>query len=166
MNKSWGSHPLTDRLFSSGSFQIIHDAAQYRRDTKLKKLEQWPQAFRNLRVCWSAPRKDENCGRCIKCILTALAALSRLLPLPESFPQEPTEHALLQLRDLDDEHTDLLERILKHPNSSNLPARLLHAIERCTKYNRRRLELEKPAKNQIAKRVRSFALGLHDWRGP
>ncbi|MFN3586135.1 MAG: hypothetical protein ACK4UT_01410 [Moraxellaceae bacterium] len=28
----------------------------------------WPAAIERLRVCWSGPQKDRNCGRCLRCV--------------------------------------------------------------------------------------------------
>src|SRR5262249_46206734 len=101
LDKVWGSHALTDRFLSTGGFQVVHDAAAFGRAAKLRSVADWPEAYNNLRVCWSAPRKDENCGRCGKCVMTVLSSLYFGLPLPESFPTGISEDTLLQLKNLD-----------------------------------------------------------------
>ncbi len=166
LDKTWGSHPLTDRFLSTGSFQIIHDAAGYGRATKLQTISEWPEAFRNLRVCWSALRKDENCGRCGKCVMTILSALYHGLPVPESFPDGISADTLIQLNDLDEEHTNLMDISLSVFRNSKVPEQLVRALERCVTYNKRRLYLESPAKSRIEASARRLTLQLHQLRGP
>ncbi|MFO7601019.1 MAG: hypothetical protein R6X27_14600, partial [Candidatus Desulfacyla sp.] len=73
----WGSHPLTDRLLSSNSFEIHHDMV-FTRVEKLKALFAWPEALANLKVCWEGQYRydtppDTNCCCCDKCVRTMLA---------------------------------------------------------------------------------------------
>ena len=63
----WGSHPLTDPLWSSERTKIVHDGA-VRRSQKLRQIGQHPEALRLLRVCWQ--NKGYNCGECEKCVRT------------------------------------------------------------------------------------------------
>ena len=91
---NWGSNALTDPMLSSGSFEIVHDAGGWTRPAKLGALVDWNTAYDSLRVCWKAERKDENCGRCDKCILTLLAIDNLALPTPSSFPASLTSEVL------------------------------------------------------------------------
>ncbi|WP_201555108.1 hypothetical protein [Psychrobacter sp. 72-O-c] len=68
----WGSHPITDPLFSSGIFKVIHDGAGFRRSEKIKTISQWPVGVNSLRVCWEGSENDRNCGSCEKCVRTRL----------------------------------------------------------------------------------------------
>jgi hypothetical protein len=68
----WGSNPLTDPLLGSRCFSIVHDGASSSRLQKISALGQWPEGVKDLRFCWQNMPADENCGRCLKCILTAL----------------------------------------------------------------------------------------------
>jgi hypothetical protein len=82
----WGSNPFTDVLLGSQTFQIIHDGDAHRMG-KVAGVAVWPEARRFLRVCWAGPRNDRNCGRCRKCLGTAMAF--RALGLePECFEQQ------------------------------------------------------------------------------
>ncbi|MFN2569365.1 MAG: hypothetical protein ABR564_07165, partial [Candidatus Dormibacteria bacterium] len=56
----------------SSNFAILHDGDAERTE-KLSELLEWPEARRLLRVCYSGPRYDRNCGCCPKCLGTALA---------------------------------------------------------------------------------------------
>ncbi len=90
----WGSHPLTDRLLSSKSFEVHHDMV-FTRLKKLKALAVWPEALENLKVCWEGQYKfdtspDLNCCVCDKCVRTMLAFRALGQEIPSSFPGELT----------------------------------------------------------------------------
>jgi hypothetical protein len=63
----WGSHPLTDALWSSDSVAIAHDGSA-RRSDKIRAISENEASLRLLRVCWH--EKGYNCGHCEKCIRT------------------------------------------------------------------------------------------------
>ncbi|HEY9869522.1 MAG TPA: hypothetical protein V6D08_10190, partial [Candidatus Obscuribacterales bacterium] len=161
LSSSWGSNPVTDRLLSSGSFQIVHDGAGYTRSQKLDTVAAWREGFRNLRVCWSAPRQDENCGRCGKCVLTLVALMIGGLPQPESFAGASPTEALRQLRNLDAEHTEMFEYARDRARRGGLDRRLMWELERCAWYNRTRLRLERSSGNRLIEAARRLALKLH-----
>jgi len=68
----WGSHLVTDPLFSTRDTAIVHDAVAYLRTEKIEVLARSALALESLRVCWES-LTDENCGRCTKCLRTMLA---------------------------------------------------------------------------------------------
>lgn len=72
----WGSNPVSDPLLGSESFAIRHHGAGATRTEKLQELASWPEAMDSLRVCWSGPRNDRNCGTCRKCVTLALMCRS------------------------------------------------------------------------------------------
>jgi hypothetical protein len=79
----WGSHPLTDPMWSTESTEVIHDGAGFRRGEKIKDLCGNQKILDNIKVCWRSIH--ENCGECPKCIRTMtslylLGASSRALP--------------------------------------------------------------------------------------
>lgn len=81
----WGSHPMTDPLFSSGSFRVIHDGAGFSRSEKAEGLSEWVVGIKNLRVCFNSDIKGNNCGECEKCVRTRLNFLIAGVPNPECF---------------------------------------------------------------------------------
>ena len=88
--RPWGSHPLTDRLLSSNSFEMHHDMV-FTRMEKLEALFSWPEALHNLKVCWEGQYRfdtlpDTNCCRCDKCVRTMLAFKALGHEIPPSFP--------------------------------------------------------------------------------
>lgn len=91
----WGSHPMTDQLFSSDSFRMIHDGAGFSRSEKVKVLSEWAIGMKNLRVCWEGDLKDSNCGKCEKCVRTRLNFLLAGEADPACF-ESPLETSLLK----------------------------------------------------------------------
>lgn len=83
----WGSNPITDHLLSSSSFRIVHDGAALKRLEKINILSAWPDGYDNLRVCFSAEKRDENCGACAKCVMDILLMRMKGIPQPASYPE-------------------------------------------------------------------------------
>jgi hypothetical protein len=65
----WGSHPLTDPLFSSRGLRITHDATSFSRVKRTATVAQSDAALEGLHVCWR-DLKEGNCSRCQKCLRT------------------------------------------------------------------------------------------------
>ncbi len=95
----YGSHPLTDPLFSSEHTEIIHTGCEASRHEKLESIAEYPELLPLLRVCWQD--KGFNCGHCDKCLHFRMAL--RLLNL-EAGGLEP----LNDLRELENAHTGTL----------------------------------------------------------
>jgi hypothetical protein len=68
----WGSHVVTDHLFSSAGTAFIHDGAAFSRVRKTQLVAQSDLALQSLRVCWKS-RGQHNCCACEKCYRTMLA---------------------------------------------------------------------------------------------
>jgi len=79
----WGSHPLSDPMWSTESTQVIHDGAGYRRGEKTQDILKYPEVANNLQVCWKSIHK--NCGQCSKCI-RSMTAVHLLGGKVESLP--------------------------------------------------------------------------------
>jgi len=76
---SWGSHPITDPLYSTEKVQVIYDSLEYTRLGKIRFIGNFRVAQKYLRVCWQG-RSDKNCCACPKCYrtMTTLSALGML----------------------------------------------------------------------------------------
>jgi hypothetical protein len=92
-----GSNPLTDPLLSSDAFHIIPDGSGFQRWEKIRAISGWPEGVEDLRVCWEGERKDSNCCDCEKCIRNILTFRALGLPLPKSFPKEPSDQRIYRL---------------------------------------------------------------------
>jgi hypothetical protein len=72
-----GSHPATDKLWSSSTRKLVHHGRGQRRWQKLERIASEPGALEILRVCWMD--HGYNCSKCEKCLRTMV--LLRLLKL-------------------------------------------------------------------------------------
>ena len=68
----WGSHPLTDPMFTSSAVRILHDGAAFMRAEKTEYVSRSAIAMRHLRICWKSTTGD-NCEQCNNCYRTMLA---------------------------------------------------------------------------------------------
>ena len=70
----WGSHPLSDPLFSTSKTRIVHDGVTYTRTEKTEFISQNALVLRTLHVCFRGQdglgQDDTNCCRCEKCFRT------------------------------------------------------------------------------------------------
>ena len=78
----FGSNPVSDPLCSSDRFTIRYDGATQTRPGKAAAVAAWPEAMEHMRVCWSGPQLDRNCGACRKCVGTAICFAAAGVPLP------------------------------------------------------------------------------------
>ncbi|WP_210604473.1 hypothetical protein [Brevibacterium oceani] len=82
----WGSHPLTDPLWSTEYFSVIHDGAGTSRTEKTRAIAHDTIAQKHMRVCYQRTG-DYNCGRCKKCTRTMIALeLEGVIDQFETFP--------------------------------------------------------------------------------
>ncbi|MBG7609667.1 MAG: hypothetical protein IZT55_02250 [Anaerolineae bacterium] len=72
--RSSSSGPLTDRLLSTDTLDIVHYGAMSRRVEKVEAISDWEPAQTHLRVCGTPGLKarDLNCSRCEKCTRTMI----------------------------------------------------------------------------------------------
>jgi hypothetical protein len=92
-----GSNPVTDPMLSSASFRIVHDGAGFYKLDKMREFLAWPEAVRELRVCWRGRRLDRNCCRCGKCVWTMLAFRLLGVDRPECFERDISNAQLMRL---------------------------------------------------------------------
>lgn len=73
----WGSHPLTDPMWSTESTRVIHHGSAARRTQKTRVILDNASVANNLQVCWN--NIDRNCGNCSKCVrsMTAVYLLGK-----------------------------------------------------------------------------------------
>ena len=94
----WGSTPLTDPMLGSRNFEIFHDGAGASRLEKIRLLCNWPEGMKRLRFCFANTPPDGNCGRCMKCILTALEFRCAGVE-PGCFAEPVTDEMILEALD-------------------------------------------------------------------
>lgn len=74
--RPWGTHWLTDHLWSSERTEVIHQGHEIHRFLKLKQIVTNPLVRSHLRVCWEHSGSERNCSRCDKCLRARLALLA------------------------------------------------------------------------------------------
>ena len=163
----WGSNPITDPLLSSGGFDIVHDGAEISRDDKQIAIVQWAVGYNNLRICYEAQDRDENCCRCGKCLMMYASLQALSLPVPASFAHEITAANYLQLTDLNEAFSSVYcAMVRKFRRAGFSKAKWFGPFKRCADYNRRRIALQRPLSNRLADWLRKVLLQYHSRRGP
>jgi hypothetical protein len=67
------SSPLIDPMWSCRRQSVVHFSCRVNRRQKMQVIGHvTPQLLRGLRVCYLNPEGEYNCGRCEKCLRTAL----------------------------------------------------------------------------------------------
>jgi len=94
----WGSNPLTDPMLGSRSFEIVHHGAGASRLDKVRMLCKWPEGVKHARFCFQNTPPDGNCGRCMKCILTALEFRCAEIE-PGCFSEPVTDETIIEALD-------------------------------------------------------------------
>lgn len=93
----WASNPVTNHLLSSDTFKIVTDGAGYTRTEKVELIASFPEVSKKLRVCWEGKNGD-NCGRCEKCVRTALNFMATGVLPPPSLIQRLDLSTILKFR--------------------------------------------------------------------
>lgn len=131
----WGSTPFTDPLFSGGRFRIVHDGAGYSRSEKVRTIARWPAAMARLRVCWAGTDKSRNCGRCEKCIRTALNFRAVGVDALPFMPQPIDDERILHLRGLTPLAANEFRSIVRTAEAEGIRAPWLRTLRRTLKRN-------------------------------
>ena len=144
----WGSHVLTDPLWSTDPHQIIHDGAGFTRMDKTEDLASWEIAQRFLRVCWEGPPGSYNCGKCEKCSRTqaALRACGKLDKFGV-FENGLNLESLAAQRAPIPEIAILFEDILTYAREKNTDPELIDALQRSVRGTQAELTVKSFAKN-------------------
>ena len=100
MRRATSSNPLSERLLSTESTELIHFGATHRRYEKLEAIAAWQPVQENLRVC-GIPQTGEaviNCSACEKCTRTmvSLYALGKMSQFSTFARPFKTNHDILR----------------------------------------------------------------------
>lgn len=133
-----GSSPLTDEMYSTERCQVVHDGAERTRPEKLEKALEWDRelVLRHLRVCIENRGGAYNCGRCYKCVRTAilLKALGAWADA-RTFPDKRTDH---WERVIADDHFWITESNLGFAEARGAPAEVIALLRRVVRRRHRR----------------------------
>lgn len=131
--RPYGSHPITDPLWGSSRTTIFHHGCDARRIDKTRVLGAHPDLFDVVRVCFQGGAY--NCGKCDKCLRTAVQY--RVLGLTSRLMPPLTDAKALRKADLPGFH-ELVDwtDVLGEPEAANDPD-LVREIERLTRRHHR-----------------------------
>lgn len=132
----YGSNPVSDRLLSSATFEIVHDGAGSDRAAKIREISQWPEALQYLRVCWEGAEQDRNCGRCEKCIRNILNFRVVGIENPPCFDRQVSNAEIFAL-DVRGGALSALKNLYHSAQEAHITASWMAALEACIQRNQR-----------------------------
>ncbi|WP_420457522.1 hypothetical protein [Rubrivirga sp.] len=157
-----GSTPLVDEMYSTERLTVVHDGAEVSRAEKLARAVEWNRdlVLDHLRVCIRNKGGDYNCGRCRKCVRTAIPLqIVGAWEDARTFPDKSTAHwEEVVAKD----HLALTEENLALAQGRGAPPALTAMLARVVRRKRSREALKTLAHNTplehvlpLARRVRS-----------
>jgi hypothetical protein len=167
----WGSHPLTDPLFSTTHTQVTHFDCAYDRVDKTKLVAQSDVAKQNLHVCAMTDRA-ENCCTCKKCYRTMITLdLMGVLGSSgvferDSIPIEEIKYLHVSVTDQNDRSfINELIQLAHEKNRPEVAQALLHSMRYSESMHRRAVWADKiPAILLESGRRRSQLIRRVVWR--
>ena len=133
-----GSTPLVDEMYSTERLRILHDGAEVTRAEKVARILEWDKelVLSHLRVCVMNSGGAFNCGRCYKCVRTAvpLKALG-VWDQARTFQDKTTDH---WERIVYWDHLALTEENLRFAEAHGADAWLVSMLRAVVRRHRRR----------------------------
>lgn len=136
----YGNHVALTHCYSSYTLELHQYLTQFdSRIGRLRKVSEYPDMLRYLRVCFAPPEQQLNCGHCEKCIRTMLG-LYALDKLDHNAPfSNPLTPALVQRVIIDNEivagmYQELLTA-LQQRNDPTYPPIIIAKLRQFTAYN-------------------------------
>jgi hypothetical protein len=150
----WGSNPVTDPLLSSASLSLVYDGADFTRREKAREVAKWSEAMTRMRVCWEGEHKDRNCGRCLRCVGTAICFAVEGKPIPASLPIQSLETAISALESTHIKPVSLtrLEELLVVAKDSRIKEPWVDTLEHCILHQHGKPPVRPPS---LTKRLRT-----------
>lgn len=160
-----GTTPLVDERYSTEHIRIVHDGSEARRAEKMAQMVSWNQqlVLDNLRVCIENAGGDFNCGKCYKCVRTAvtLKALG-LWEQASLFPDKSMSHWGTVM--LDDFTTYAAEN-LELARRTGLDQDLITKLERVVRKRYRYDAISTYIKNSSLEGLLPIYRRLREWTG-
>jgi hypothetical protein len=159
----WGTTALVDEMFSTEHLRLIHDGAELTRSGKLAKILEWDRelVLAHLRVCLNNRGGAFNCGKCYKCVRTAVTL--RILGAwadARTFPDKSTAH---WEETMNRDYLTMTEDNLAFAIERGADAEILAMLRRIVRRRRRRHALAQFITNSplerllpLARRVSSY----------
>jgi hypothetical protein len=132
-----GSSPVLDEMYSTENVRVVHDGAEVTRPVKVAKIIEWDKnlVLSRLRVCLKNGGAAYNCGKCKKCVRTAVAL--RVLGVWEqasTFPNKSMDHWPDALRC---DHAAMVDENLEFARERGADRKLLSMLEEVVRLRRR-----------------------------
>jgi hypothetical protein len=143
----WGTNPISLPMLSTPSFEVVYDGAGFTRTEKVAALSNWPEALRNLRVCWENSETGKNCGTCEKCVRTKLNFLAAGLTLPEALAEAPDPRQVRQIDARNEVQLAFLDDILTFAKHRGAQEYWIKPLKVAIKRNRRRVVMRREKKS-------------------
>lgn len=155
----YGSNPMTDGLFSSDAFPILHDGAGFARLEKTRAIAQWPAVAKYVRVCWKGPHYDRNCCKCQKCV--SVMFHFRLIGMPhvECFPDDITDRQIIWMSYPRTDEIDSMKRIIGMARDLNVTDSWVRALKISILLNQIRMRTPMPVRRLFHRFRRLVGLG-------
>jgi hypothetical protein len=125
-----GTTFVTDPMFSTESLTLLHDGADTERGHKIRSILQWdaPLVREHLRVCIHNNGGAWNCGKCYKCVRTAI--ILELLGELEDGPRFQVSPASNWRKTLPDDHVYFTREALQMARELGSRPDLIRMLER------------------------------------
>jgi hypothetical protein len=162
-----GSTPLVDEMFSTERLQVLHDGAEASRPMKVARIIEWDRdlVLQHLRVCLENRGGASNCGRCRKCVRTAVTL--RVLGVWNDavlFKEKRTDH---WERVMVEDHISLTEENLRFAQEHGGDAALIAMLKRVVRRKRRHENLRQLLARSPFDRLRPALVRLRKlWSSP
>jgi hypothetical protein len=141
-----GSTPLLDEMYSTERLSLIHDGSEVTRASKVAKMIEWDRdlVLARLRVCWLNAGGAFNCGKCRKCVRTAVPLRVLGVWQHAQFRDKSTDH---WERVIGADHPIFAEENLQFARERGADSELIALLERVVRRNRRNTGLSAVVRN-------------------
>jgi hypothetical protein len=159
-----GSTPLADEMFSTERVRILHDGAELPRARKVERIVAWNRdlVLANLRVCIRNHGGAYNCGRCYKCVRTAIPLyVLGAWDDARTFPDKSRAHWERVMRG---DHLVLVEENLELARACGGHADIVAMLERVVRRKRRREAASEYVHHSVLRRLLPAVRRLRRWR--
>jgi hypothetical protein len=160
---AFGSTPLVDEMFSTERLQVLHDGGEATRARKVARIVEWDRDLivQHLRVCLENRGGARNCGRCKKCVRTAVAL--RVLGVwndARLFTDKRTEH---WERAMAQDHLVLIEENLALAQEHGGDPELVSMLKRVIRRKQRRENLKRLLDRSPFHQLRPALVRMRDY---
>ena len=158
-----GSTALADEMYSTERLRLVHDGSEVTRAAKVARILEWDRdlVLTHLRVCIRNFGGAFNCGKCYKCVRTAIPL--RVLGVwdqARTFPNKATDH---WEQTIAHDHLALTEENLHFARERGADAALISMLDNVVRRQRRRDAAVALVENSplnpllpVARRVKSY----------